>query len=198
MGTERVDWRRINWDRPVAEIAAAMGVSRQRVHQVLQRFGFPPTSQRFKRARLLALDTAHLTIAEAAAVAGCSVSYARQVLRRARRPCRPVDPEKQAKVIRYRPFHDWLQAHYLYAPSTVEGLCCWCRRIERTCGVVLAETLERPGGLLATLNLVEAFRTSLMPKDPMTAHLPTYRFAVRRYAEFLAATLACGHGAGTD
>ncbi len=188
MRIERAAWRRVNWNRPVSEIAAAMGVSRQRVHQVIQRLGLPPTPQRYKRARLLALDTTRLTIAEAAAAVGCSVHYARHVFRRARKPCRPVDPEKQASTTQYRPFRKWLQAHYPYTPSTVDGLCYLCRKIERICGIVLAEALARPDGLTATLDLVKAFRTSLLPTDPMTAHLPTYRFAVRRYAESLAAS----------
>ncbi len=39
---------------------------------------------------------------------------------------------------------------------------------------------------MATLDLVEANRTSFMPTDPSTAHFSKYRFTVRRYAECLA------------
>jgi len=181
LANEREDrWDRVEWTSPVREIAAALQVSRQRVYQVMAERGVPRRRWGALRTQLLRLDTRSLTAAQAAAHVGCSVEYARDILRAAGRSYRRVDRSAKGDC-RYAGFASWLRRRYAYSAGTVKTLCVRCRRVERAHALRLDRILVRPEALADLSRLLEtesarAARRSVANND---------RFAIRRYAEFV-------------
>jgi hypothetical protein len=174
-------WSSVDWTVPVRTLAARLHVSRQRVYQVMAERGIP--RGRGVRAKLLGLETASLTAAEAAAAVGCSVNYARTVAhaagRRYRRTASIGDP-------RYDRFTAWLAARYAYASGTIQNLCTRCRRVERAHGHCLDRILANPGGLQQVLQQVKRASKRGSSRRPAAA-IHNDWLALRRYAEFLRA-----------
>jgi hypothetical protein len=170
-------WGAVDWSQPVRHIAAQLQVSRQRVYQVMTERGVPRQPWGQIRDRLAALDTTSLTAAEAAAQVGCSVNYLRTLLRQAGRRCRRPRP---AGNPRFAAFAAYLREHRAYAAGTIHGVCTRCGRVERSYGLQLDRVLAPPEGLARLYRRIDA--------DPSLGVLRlNFRFAVRRYAEFLQA-----------
>ena len=180
-------WDRVDWSLSPRQIAAALQVSRQRVYQVMAARGVPRQSRGTRRAVLLSLDTRALTLAEAAARAGCSVPYAHRVLRAAGKQYQS-DRRHAAPERRFAAWAAWLRARYGYAPTTLQNLQTRCRRVERTHTLRLDRVLRQSGGLARVSRHLEGDAIGL--RGQQRSALYNNRLAVRRYAEFLGDTRA--------
>jgi transcriptional regulator with XRE-family HTH domain len=181
------DWRKeANWDLSVKEIAELYGVSQQRVHQVRKNLGIPFPQKISAKFKILGLDTSNLTKEQVAAIAKCSPSYAAAVMKANGKAYKRtinvgfIESQKE--------FVNWLIIERKYPRKVARDICFRCRKVEASLGIKLISQLHKNGGLSNVISRIkEEFVTTLKSTLSLPNRPATYRYAVKRYWEFLSA-----------